>query len=1067
MSRFPKTDFRTSGGGQERSFALIMVLGLISIISLLLIFSLSLAQNERYSSFNYSQSIKADEIAQGGLNYVIANLLQEITDTNRTTLRKDASGDPIYVPATNAYAVPERMAASAIPATLINLVKISSGTVPFYVNGPILASTANSSSVSINGRSLSRARWNQPQLIDTNAVGDFVYPDWILVTRAGLTNSWNPAMAQSSSSQAAIGRIAFAVYDEGGLLDVGASGSPKFATNDVSFRRKGILSFADATTIPSFSNPDAFVAWRNAASAANLTAYTNYAYTYGATNGFLKVAPGDRAILSRQDLIQYAQANPSVLGTNALPYLTTFTRELNSPSYSPRTPTNSAIPYATRADTTGATNVDFAPLRNSTNQPLARFPLSRIALFSNPTGNAAAIQQYFGLMRDADGYSWDYNPDGASAANNTAIDVLSSVPSSRAPNFFELLQAGILRGSLAQAYTLQGTPNLTGGVAFFGADTMYDQNSVRHLLSIGANIIDQYNTNSMPLTINIKDSTDPTGTPVVGMANMPYVTEISVEVYRPTVAEGGSTGRQAVLARMFFEVWNPLQNATTPPSTGPSNFRIVAHDGGMTLFAYDAYNALTPQSISPTINFGTAYTASPNSTVYQIQFANQAAFTNSTLLTTANSTNFDSRGVAGTNSGIYLGGYTNLPDSRLPNPTVSYEYEQIKFEGQSTIPSGTTFAGYHYGISIDVQFQDTNGNWHTYQSFPYGLAYYNNVYPTVADYDRSPEAWETWDLTIPELNFSRIDPRGNRWQVGATYTSAGGPTAMLNQSLRPSSANGVVGGEGMPGGSSFTPAGLRSKSSTEPVGMLSDNRSTSAYNYTDPDGVRRPADGNTAQNVLPMSTGDTLDRPVLLNRPFCSVGELGYAFRDLPWKTLDFWTGESADAGLLDLFTAYDNTEITNSVVAGKISLNTRRPEVLAAMLSGAGSREEDSTQYLSTSIATNVAQDIVNFTTNTPFVNKADLVSLFLGSKENQFTANYSARKTEREAIVRALADVGQTRTWNLLIDIVAQAGKYPPTATSADQFNVEGERRYWLHVAIDRYTGQIIDSQLEPVNE
>jgi hypothetical protein len=32
---------------------------------------------------------------------------------------------------------------------------------------------------------------------------------------------------------------------------------------------------------------------------------------------------------------------------------------------------------------------------------------------------------------------------------------------------------------------------------------------------------------------------------------------------------------------------------------------------------------------------------------------------------------------------------------------------------------------------------------------------------------------------------------------------------------------------------------------------------------------------------------------------------------------------------------------------------------------------------------------------------------------------------------------------------------------------FVVEGEKRYWLHVAIDRYTGQIVDQQLEAVEE
>ena len=30
-----------------------------------------------------------------------------------------------------------------------------------------------------------------------------------------------------------------------------------------------------------------------------------------------------------------------------------------------------------------------------------------------------------------------------------------------------------------------------------------------------------------------------------------------------------------------------------------------------------------------------------------------------------------------------------------------------------------------------------------------------------------------------------------------------------------------------------------------------------------------------------------------------------------------------------------------------------------------------------------------------------------------------------------------------------------------------VEGEKRYWLHIAIDRFTGEVIDQQLEAVYE
>lgn len=70
-------------------------------------------------------------------------------------------------------------------------------------------------------------------------------------------------------------------------------------------------------------------------------------------------------------------------------------------------------------------------------------------------------------------------------------------------------------------------------------------------------------------------------------------------------------------------------------------------------------------------------------------------------------------------------------------------------------------------------------------------------------------------------------------------------------------------------------------------------------------------------------------------------------------------------------------------------------------------------------------------------------------------------------EGAIRALADVGTTRTWNLLIDVVAQTGRYPANATTGDNFVVEGEQRYWVHVTIDRYTGQVLDENVEMVKE
>jgi hypothetical protein len=104
--------------------------------------------------------------------------------------------------------------------------------------------------------------------------------------------------------------------------------------------------------------------------------------------------------------------------------------------------------------------------------------------------------------------------------------------------------------------------------------------------------------------------------------------------------------------------------------------------------------------------------------------------------------------------------------------------------------------------------------------------------------------------------------------------------------------------------------------------------------------------------------------------------------------------------------------------------------------------------------------------------VNRSELVARLAPalSSPSMYPANTpdnSVTKSRREAAIRALADTANTRTWNLLIDVIAQTGRYPSSATGLNQFIVEGERRYWLHIAIDRYTGQVIDRSLEAVNE
>jgi hypothetical protein len=193
---------------------------------------------------------------------------------------------------------------------------------------------------------------------------------------------------------------------------------------------------------------------------------------------------------------------------------------------------------------------------------------------------------------------------------------------------------------------------------------------------------------------------------------------------------------------------------------------------------------------------------------------------------------------------------------------------------------------------------------------------------------------------------------------------------------------------------------------------------------------------------------------VVLNRTFRNVGELGYAYRNGS-TSLDFLSGTSTDASLLDRFTFN-----TAPIRAGVVNLNTRNIAVITALLTGAMTTEPASIASRTNSF--HAAQSIDLELERQKAVGRRDVARL-AGAAGSFFGVSDEARKT----VVRALAELTQTRTWNLMIDVIAQSGRYPPTATTLSQFVVQGEKRYWLHVAIDRFTGEVIDQQLEAVYE
>ena len=368
-----------------------------------------------------------------------------------------------------------------------------------------------------------------------------------------------------------------------------------------------------------------------------------------------------------------------------------------------------------------------------------------------------------------------------------------------------------------------------------------------------------------------------------------------------------------------------------------------------------------------------------------------------------------------------------------------------------------------------------------------------------------PQAFSTAQLTLSQppgpAVYMKADPRSTRFGIFQMDSNPTGNSRIID-SFWPTNSSGLRNGYGGavvdPGGpvehapshfsgGAYYPATFAINSSTI------DARDTATTIYRDNDNILRPADAiypgaaATSGSSTPYYTNSTSYHPIVLNRPFRNVAELGYAFRDLPWKTLDFFTDKSADAGLLDIFTINDGAlalsggvaPVINLVMptmtAGSVNLNTTQAADLQPVLAGAILNELDSTNTVSktdtgATSAPELAANIMSATSTTPMQNKSELITRATLPATILPTASNDSQavKARREVVARTLSSVSQTRVWNLVIDVVAQSGHFKPNATNLQSdFVVEGEQHYWVHVAIDRFTGQVLDKQIEVVNE
>jgi hypothetical protein len=419
--------------------------------------------------------------------------------------------------------------------------------------------------------------------------------------------------------------------------------------------------------------------------------------------------------------------------------------------------------------------------------------------------------------------------------------------------------------------------------------------------------------------------------------------------------------------------------------------------------------------------------------------------------------------------------------------------------------NGTAAASNRFDATLEVQVPGTS-TWIPYNRFV-GI---NVVTSWITDAplpvrDASgqngvPQAFGSAQLLqSPPGVYMKADPRASRFgifQMDSALTTAGSRITLPpwpNNDANVQNGFGGAIGTTFPGPVEHAPLRFNGNPyypATFAVNGPADARDNTTTTYADNDNVTRPGDAkyaNTTYTGYGSSTpyNTSVYQPIVLNRPFRNVAELGYAFRDLPWKTLDFSSDKTADAGLLDIFCIHDGSQVLDgsgnvigmappTTVAGKVSSNTTQAADLQAVFAGAIIDEVSSTTVNKTGSgavdAPTLASQVVGATSTTPMRNKSELItranlpSTILPPAAND---NQSV-KARREVVARAASSVSQSRVWNLVIDVVAQSGHYKPNATSLqNDFIVEGEQHYWVHVAIDRFTGQVIDKQIEVVNE
>ncbi len=932
MKTVPESTVR--GQCHRPGISLVVVISLMGLLSVLAVSLLAMVTSNRQTNHLEAESRKSEMLARSAFNALLADLTDEmksgsasVTETKMkdgTLFRRyDCTGKPAGMTVTRA------VKSQTFAETC--LVKQSASGVPFHSQGGQPSQRASAESTTAGIDPLSPSIWAKPRLLPSSvALGTDTTPDWIYVSRDGS----NPVTYKSELKQReisgepnpkfVIGRYAYNLYDTSGLMDLNAAGHPAAQPEAGRVGAKGTLALADLTALTGMSAQGVsdLSAWKHdwSGDATKLEDYLRLSEG----SGWKVLAANDNLFLSRQDLLHFARLRPEVLPDDVVPMLTHFSRDLDAPSFRP----HPNRPKVARKGEQGGNdaygqddtlNPDLSAYDEKRDRQLLprRFPLERLKWVATP-GSGGPVspekaEKYFGLKWN--GTAWDYvhaRPDGR-------MYTLQDIPEGREANFFEILRASVLVGSLGRQFAARGWDDLdqklsmhqlptAGGIG--GIDASINLN----IMELGACLIDQYDSDSYPTDIVISGGSRPYS--VFGKEDVPYINRLSAIPYRGKSLrikvykkDGTAANTECYEAAMVLQpaLWRPHQ--VVEDYNGPTNFRIrprhIDQAGGSMFYMTRGW-AVPGRGAQPAPDRSTAgdytYWGGPNyratessyfpKTFTGADYLDVTVAHSSTAFREPQSVHSPAHGAI---AGYSVGGTAQPVTVRsadlrwegLPTSFTQVSGFLVGHALTARIEPGAAGddrlqVGYFRGDPIEVQmeYEGPDGNWHPYQNaeFTYKSNWAHHY--LVADPDWQTEAFY-WSSYL-------VDPRTARFGGLATILAGGVKTKSWTtldpQMTWPEGASLAFGsqrGEGVRPGWTVPAANTGWNFNGDasyvapynPGGIAENNKVAwsegNTFAYKDPDDVRRP--GAAALNDY---GSGTTGNPMLRRGSISTTGKL-------------------------------------------------------------------------------------------------------------------------------------------------------------------------------------------------